>query len=90
MPFDDDIPFGVDAPKEPYRIGYNKELLTEKEFYDASKHGCSRCCEQAEVLEDHEIVWTSRNSFLCTDCDDELSNQLEFNENYNNFNKIYH
>lgn len=67
------------------------DMLTEREFYEASKHGCANCTEQAEVLEDHEIHWISANSFLCCDCNDEIDEELlDFNGDYSFNNKLYH
>lgn len=62
----------MSAPRN--KVGYNGVQLTEKEYLEATKHGCAVCTEQAENLEDHEIMWMDSGSFICTDCcDDELN-----------------
>lgn len=49
-------------------VGPNNQLITEKEFYELTKYGCSFCNIQLHIDEVEDIVWTSQDQPLCTRC----------------------
>lgn len=50
--------------------GFQDEELTEGQWKHHTRHGCSHCKIKAEVIDRDDLMWLSRESFLCPVCQD--------------------
>lgn len=54
--------------QEDMLVGPGNQFITEKEFYELTKYGCSFCNVQLSVDEADDVLWTSQDQPLCTRC----------------------
>lgn len=52
----------------PYIVGPNGRYLTEKQFDNLTKHGCSYCGGNLDTEDHLQITWLSADQPVCSDC----------------------
>lgn len=61
-----DVP--PDDEEKLFFVGYEGEALTEDEWLDRTNKDCAWCSSPAAIEDHEEIVWISKNEFVCSDC----------------------
>lgn len=64
------IDMSDDVPEEMF-LGEGGELITEDEFDDRTKKGCSWCSHHVTTVQHEYITWISKNEFICPNCSDQ-------------------